>query len=91
MRSWFGGGNVLALLNESSEDDFADALRGVAGLERLAKEKKVEGADDVLLMELILHGLTEAEVLNRDVIDRQMNFKDMLAGMLDDEDLFGQN
>ena len=91
IRSWFGGGNVLALLNDLSDDDFAAALKSVAGLERLAKEKNIEGAELPLVMELILHGLTEHEVLNRDVVDRQMNFKDMLAGMLDEEDLFGDN
>lgn len=90
IRSWFGGGNTLSLLNEASEEDFRKQLGDVAGLKRLAGEKSVEGADDVLVMELILHGLTEYEVLNRDVIDRRMDFKDVLATMLDD-DLFGDN
>ena len=90
IRSWFGGGNTLSLLNEAPEADFRQRLAGVAGLERLAGEKPVEGADVTLLMELILHGLTEFDVLNRDVIDRQMDFKDVLATMLDD-DIFGDN
>ena len=91
IRSWFGGGNVLSLLNEAGEAGFGESLRSVAGLERLAKTKDVEGATPELLMELILHGLTETEVLNRDVIDRRMDFKDVLANMLGDEDIFGAN
>ena len=91
IRAWFGGGNTLSLLNEVDEQSFGKQLREVAGLERLAKTVDVEGATTEVLMELILHGLTETEVLNRDVIDRQINFSDMLAGMLDDEDIFGTN
>ena len=91
IRSWFGGGNTLSLLNDASSKDFQSQLNDVAGLKRLADSVKVEGADVYLLMELILHGLTECEVLNRDFIERQLNFKDLLAGMLDDEDLFGSN
>ncbi len=91
IRSWFGGGNVLSVLNEADDQQFAEQLKSVAGLERLGKQKQVEGADTTLLMELILHGLSETEVLNRDLIDQQMNFKDVLASMLDDEDLFGSN
>ena len=90
IRSWFGGGNTLSLLNETSDEEFRKQLGEVAGLERLAKEKDVEGADTALVMELILHGLTEFEVLNRDVIAKRMDFKDVLATMLDDE-LFGDN
>ena len=91
IRSWFGGGNVLSLLNSTSDKDFNKQLRSVAGLERLAKERKFEGADLPLIMELVLHGLTETEVLNRDVINQTISFQDMLAGMLDEDDLFGQN
>lgn len=91
IRSWFGGGNVLSLMNEATDEKFVNELKSVAGLERLAKEKNVEGAKTELLMELILHGLSETEVLNRDFIDKHMNFKDVLASMLDDEDLFGDN
>ncbi len=91
VRAWFGGGNTLSLLNEATEDQFVTQLKEVAGLERIVKSVDVEGATPELLMELVLHGLTETEVLNRDFIDRQMNFRDMLAGMLDDEDMFGAN
>lgn len=91
IRSWFAGGNTLSLLNEASEANFSTQLNEVAGLKRMATGVNVEGSTEALLMELILHGLTETEILNRDFIDRQMNFRDMLAGMLDDEDLFGSN
>ena len=79
------------MLNSTSDKDFNKQLRSVAGLERLAKERKFEGADLPLIMELVLHGLTETEVLNRDVINQTISFQDMLAGRLDEDDLFGQN
>ena len=91
VRAWFGAGNTVSLLNELTESDFKAKLADVGGLKKLAKGVEVEGADETLLMELLLHGLTETDVLNRDFIDRQMNFRDMLAGMLDDEDIFGRN
>ncbi|MFK8055635.1 MAG: magnesium chelatase [Saprospiraceae bacterium] len=90
IRSWFGGGNVVSIYNEDSEADFRQNLESIAGLKRLAETVKIEGADDLLLMELILHGLTETDVLNRDFIDKKMEFKDVLAGMLND-DIFGDN
>lgn len=91
VRAYFGGGNTVSLLSDSSDAAFEEKLAAVGGLKKLANSVEVEGADTELLMELILHGLTETEVLNRDVLDKQMDFKDVLAGMLDDEDLFGQN
>ena len=91
VRAWFGGGNTVSLLNELPDGEFAQKLSEVGGLRKLAQSVDVEGADETLLMELLLHGLTETDVLNRDFIDRQMNFRDMLAGMLDDEDIFGRN
>jgi len=90
IRSWFGGGNVVSIYNEDSQKDFRQNLERIAGLKRMADTIKVEGADDLLLMELVLHGLTETDVLNRDFIDKKMEFKDVLANMLDDE-LFGDN
>jgi len=90
IRSWFGGGNVVSIYNEDKEDDFRQNLEQIAGLKRLAESIQVDGADDLLLMELILHGLTETEVLNRDFIDKRMEFKDVLANLLDDN-IFGDN
>ncbi len=90
IRSWFGGGNIVSIYNEDSEKDFRQNLQDIAGLKRIADSVEVEGAGDLLLMELILHGLTETDVLNRDFINKKMEFKDMLANMLDD-DLFGDN
>ena len=91
IRAWFGGGNTVSLLSDLPDDEFAKRLREVGGLEKVANSVDIEGADAILTMELLLHGLTETDVLNRDLIDQQMNFRDMLAGMLDDEDIFGAN
>lgn len=89
IRAWFSGGNVIELLNDSSDKDYKKALDGVAGLRKVAEKfTKAEGDELYLYMELVLHGLVEFDVLNKDVLESSMSFRDLLANMLDD-DIFG--
>ena len=47
-----------------------------------------------LYMELVLHGLAEFQVLNKDILESSLSFRDLLANMLGDDDLldeFGDN
>jgi magnesium chelatase subunit I len=89
IRAWFSGGNVLELLNDSSDKDYKKALDKVAGLRKLAENfTKAEGDELYLFMELALHGLVEFDVLNKNVLESSMSFRDLLANMLDD-DIFG--
>jgi magnesium chelatase subunit I len=39
-------------------------------------------------MELVLHGLSEMEVLNKDILESSLSFRDLLANMLDEDDMF---
>jgi magnesium chelatase subunit I len=88
IRAWFSGGNSLDLINDSSDADYKKALDGVAGLKKLAqKYTKVEGDELYTYMELALHGLVEFDILNKDVLESSLTFRDLLADMLDD-DLF---
>lgn len=89
IRAWFSGGNVIELLNDSSDKDYKKALDDVAGLRKVAEKfTKAEGDALYLYMELILHGLVEFDVLNKDVLESSMSFRDLLANMLDN-DIFG--
>lgn len=89
VRAWFSGGNVIELLHDSSDKDYKKALDGVAGLRKLTEKfTKVEGDELYLHMELVLHGLVEFDILNKDVLESSMSFRDLLANMLDD-DIFG--
>ena len=51
------------------------------------KHVKIKGDDAYIYMELALHGLAEFNVINKDVLESSLSFRDLLANMLDD-DLF---
>ena len=88
IRAWFSGGNSVDLLNDSSEEQFRKELDGVAGLRSFVEsELKLKGDEVYTYMELVLHGLAEFNVVNKDIINSSFSFKDLLANMLDD-DLF---
>lgn len=88
IRAWFSAGNVAELLNDSSDQTYQKNLDNVAGLRKLVeKHTQASGPECYLYMELVLHGLVEFDVLNKDVLESSMNFRDLLANMLDD-DLF---
>lgn len=88
IRAWFSGGNEVELLNDCNEKDFRKALDGVAGLRKLVESHlKVSGDDAYPFMELVLHGLAEFNIVNKDVMESAFSFRDILANMLDD-DLF---
>lgn len=92
VRAWFSGGNTVDLLNDASDADYQAALDKVSGLRKLAKEfTEVEGDELYLYMELILHGLSESNVINKDTLESSLTFRDILASMLDEDDLFEDN
>ena len=92
IRAWFSGGNTVDLLNDASDADYQAALDKVSGLRKLAKEfTEVEGDELYLYMELILHGLSESNVINKDTLESSLTFRDILASMLDEDDLFEDN
>ncbi|MEM1216250.1 MAG: magnesium chelatase, partial [Bacteroidota bacterium] len=90
VRTWFGAGNTIDLLNDCSDADYRKALDEVAGLRKLVNKTlpDLSTAETYLYMELVLHGLAEFNVLNKDVLESSMNFRDLLANMLDEDDLF---
>lgn len=89
LRLYFSDGHAIELLNDASEKDYRAALDKVAGLRRLVKQYKKDATETerYLFMELVLHGLAEFEIINKDFVDSTFSFKDLLANMLGD-DLF---
>lgn len=88
IRAWFAGGNHVELLNDASEKDFRKALDEVAGLRKLVEaEVKVKGDEAYPYMELLLHGMAELDMVNKEVLESTFSFRDILADMLND-DLF---
>lgn len=87
IRAWFSGGNEIDLLNDASDKDYQKALDGVAGLRKLVETTlKLKGKDAYIYMELVLHGLSEFNVINKDILESSFSFRDLLANMLDDDD-----
>lgn len=87
IRSWFAGGNHIDLLNDASDKAYRAALDQVAGLRKLVTEHlPVTGDGIYLYMELVLHGLAVCSVLNKDILESQLTFRDVLSDMLGDDD-----
>jgi magnesium chelatase subunit I len=90
IRAYFSGGNVVELLTDGSNREYQKALDGVAGLRKFV-EGHLEGArseaETYLYMELVLQGLAEMEVLNKEALHNSLNFRDILADMFGSEDL----
>ena len=88
IRAWFAGGNTIDLLNDSSDKDHQKMLDSVAGLRKLVESKDVEKKEIYTFMEFVLHGLAEFNIVNKDILDSSFSFRDLLADMLDDDNLF---
>lgn len=89
IKAWFSGGNTIDLLNDSSDKEFRSTLDGVAGLKKLVTSTlpELKGDEVYTYMELVLHGLAEFNIINKDIMEASFSFRDLLADMLDD-DLF---
>lgn len=92
IKLWFNDKHQVDLFNDSSDTAYQDALEQIAGLKRLVKKYKSDltATELPLYMELALFGLAEFNILNKDVLDSNISFKDLLANMLDDDDFFGE-
>lgn len=93
IRAWFSGGNAVNLLNDMSDNDYRAALDGVAGLRKFveANLEQVQGDEQYLYMELVLHGLAEFQVISKDMLEAKLSFRDTLADMLGADDLFDED
>ena len=95
LRAFFGAGKTVELLNDAADQQFREQLDAIPGLRRLAETAVTAvGPEVYTYMELILHGLCECNVLNKEVLEGKMYFRDLLAEMMgndfnfddDDED-----
>ncbi|MFT4762576.1 MAG: magnesium chelatase subunit I [Paraglaciecola sp.] len=85
IKAYFSGGNILELLNDASDKDYRLALEKVAGLQKFVRNHKIPKDQELLFMELLLHGLAEFNLINKDYLESKFTFKDMLADMLGDD------
>jgi magnesium chelatase subunit I len=86
IKNWFAEGNHIDILNDDPDNTFLQKLDTVAGLKALAKKASKESDDIGVFQELLLHALSEFNVINKQMVQSKITFKDMLADMLDDLD-----
>jgi magnesium chelatase subunit I len=87
IRAWFAGGNIVDLLLDYNDKRYTEALNAVAGLRKAAEAADIdEDKDQLVFMELLLHGLVEFEALNKEFIHTKLIFKDFLATNMRDLD-----
>lgn len=92
IKKWFSEGNTVDLFNDGSDKDFEKAIDKVNGLKELIWNRPELNTEDVYAYaELMLHGLAEFNVVNKEILENQLTFRDLLSDMLnnlddDDED-----
>ncbi len=89
--NWFSKGNHVDILGNLSNKDYRDILCKVPGLVDLVKKYHPKVPEDLqfLLMEFVLHGLSEYSLLSKYRLETGIQFKDMLSSMFtmgEDED-----
>lgn len=90
IRAYFSGGNVVELRTDGSNDDYRKSLDKVAGLRKFVEgqlEEKRSETETYLYMELVLQGMAEMEVLNKEAMHNSLNFRDILADMFGGQDI----
>ncbi len=94
--NWFNKGNMVDIMNNVTEKEYEKTLNNVPGLKDIVKKyhPKLNGNYQLLLMEFILHGLSEYSMLSKFRLENGLQFKDMLSSMFsisskeeDDDDL----
>lgn len=86
IKAWFSGGNNVSLLNDDSGEQYQRELDKIAGLQRLPGMQDIPAQDAYTFRELVLHGLAEFDIINKNFIDSTVTFNDSLADMLREED-----
>ena len=92
--NWFSEGNNLSVIDQLPAADYKKALNSVTGLRALVKKfhPNLTSTQELLLMEFVLHGLSEFSQLSKGFLDNGFAFSDMFNSLFnlqpdDDHDL----
>jgi len=83
--NWFNDGYAISLLNIASNRGYEEELNKVEGLSALVETTfpKLVKADKLLMMEFVLHGLSEFSQLSKHPLQSGFEFKDLMSSMFD--------
>lgn len=89
--NWFGSGNNINLIDDLSLDQYKEALQSVPGLKSVIKQlhPTLSENQQLLLMEFLLHGLSEFSLINKSFLDNGFGFTDMFNSLFSPE--FGED
>lgn len=82
VKTYYEKGNQTFLSPHLSKEEYEENLNSVKGLKSLAK--KVLGTSDAIMMEFLLFGFTETQILSRSNSDNAIIIEDPLGGIFDD-------
>jgi magnesium chelatase subunit I len=82
--NWFDSGNAINLFLDIEDKNRMAELYRVDGLHALVKQffKNAGDKENVLLMEFVLHGLSAYSLINKNMIEGKIEFKDLMGSML---------
>lgn len=86
LREWFGDGNSIEIQLDISDSDYRKALESIVGLRKVVERFESNPKDIDFMMELVLHGLSEYNIINKELIETKYAFGDLLSNMLGKDD-----
>lgn len=86
IKAYFSGGNSVELLNDENDDLYAKKINLVVGLQKFTESYMKHGDDLLPMMELVLFGLAETEVIGKNILENSLEFSDPLSDILNDLD-----
>ena len=82
--NWFDKGNHVNVLFGSTDREKMNGLYAVDGLQALVKKSFSHASEKeaALLMEFVLHGLASYSLISKKIVERGIEFKDLMGSML---------
>src|SRR6056297_132944 len=85
IKAFFENGGKVNLINDSENKTYKKELEKVNGLSALVKVANFSKEEMLTAMELVLHGLSTFNVIEREIIDDEIQFSDPLSGIFGDD------
>ena len=86
IKSFFENGGKVKLLNDNGNKTYQKELEKVSGLSALVKVLNFAEKDRLTAMELVLHGLSTFNVIEREMVENQFQFSDPLSDIFGEDD-----